>query len=980
MAIPEFLNKLVGNIKEMSERSKKTAILRFPLSPVKEVSRSIAQKLTKPPAQTGEEILSGLEKKGLIDLQAGKKTKELASDIIRATPRALGSTVLSVAGIKEIKPETTGQKILFGEKPVKSIKETGISTIKEFGGAEKTAQKFGPGLGLALTALDIVPGIGGKEKVASQIAKETKPSVIKGILTGIKELPADKIDDLSKKLVNTKTAKEVTRIINEAIPKIDDVAKNISKPEGLFGKLKSSIAPIKGVDDETKNIYTNWSRKNILAQETANQEITKIKIPEKEGFDTLLKYEQGEVTPYTDVIKNTFDDLFVEAKTRGLDIEKRINYLPQVYANTTEEIQIALARFLKDKGVPENDIIDYLMGKRELNIANIKALNLNPFFAKQRVFPDYKTAMEYGLRPRYTHPSQLVAHYRATLEKTLNNRELIDTLVKEGKILPAGFAPNHYEPIKLAFSPQGYYAEPKTAKLINGIFRNEEALGFGEEFFKLTAGLSKKAQEIALSAGVPKTDLNFFTFGQVIKEVTGGNLKAIVPLIRGNFDTATLKYFEDKAPVIKAMAEQGIDLGGRIGNYGSVYRNVTKNPNIVKALSEGAGETFDKWFNEKTFASFMPQLYIQTFDDALRKGLSKGMSEIDARKFAGDVTKNWMGLTDDLGRSKSTQDVLSSLFFAPKFRESLINSWANNIRAFSPKNLTNPSFYRNRRLVGGMILTYGLYNMLNKKLSGHYMWENPPGKEFDLQIPSGDDNVFVGFMPSYLAFARNMASGAIATVKGDLETATQKFGSLFSMPIKITSELISNRDYFGREIYGNDDSWPEKAKKMASYAGLAVSHPYISQTIKYLKGDKPLYQAISEGLELPLKFMSDEKITNNEFYEAMDMKSKERESLRNMVKPKYDDIQNISLEGKTDEAKARLSLLTDEEYEIYKDLKSSDKRKKTNAEKAKVYPKYKTVQELIKKGKTTEARAIVDGMTDAEYKAYKYLKNVFTEE
>jgi hypothetical protein len=115
------------------------------------------------------------------------------------------------------------------------------------------------------------------------------------------------------------------------------------------------------------------------------------------------------------------------------------------------------------------------------------------------------------------------------------------------------------------------------------------------------------------------------------------------------------------------------------------------------------------------------------------------------------------------------------------------------------------------------------------------MWENEPGKEFDLKIPlPNGDYTYIAFHPSILAFPRNMLSGGIALFKGDMKLAGQKFGSLFSMGLKLTAEILSNKDYFGNDIYKEDDSITEKAKKIAYYAGLNYTHPYIGETVKLI--------------------------------------------------------------------------------------------------------------------------------------------------
>jgi len=800
------------------------------------------------------------------------------------------------------------------------------------------------------------------------------------------------IDESSQRLANEQTAQQsLAEKIRQA---------ELTKPEktGLFAKLKESLYPLKTQDKTIQDAYTKMARKNLVARELANEELSKITIPSKEGLDTIINYQKGNPTPYSSKLKEVFDNFYQEAKNRGIEFEYRDNYLPQVYDNTTKEIKEAMARFLKDVGIDDYNIKQYLDEIKALPDELSKGLKINPFFSKDKAFPTYEIAMKYGLTPKYTNPAQLIAHYRQELEKTIANKEFLDTLTEQAKILPEQVAPRNWEPIKSPPILKGYFADPKTAKMLEGIYRNEETLGFTDYLFKTIANVSKRMQEIALSAGVPKTNLNFFSIGQLVKSMTAGDFKTVIPFLRANFDNASIKYFRDNQEILKKMANEGLNLGDHIGNYAKVYKNlakptlkdviskssgaVEKTKSIANYLSRETGEQFDKLFNDKTFGSFMPQLYTQTFKDAYKKALLS-MPEAEASKFAGDVTKKFFGLMEDVGRSKGTQDKLSATFFAPKFREGIINTLFNTGKAGAEvvtklgglRQPLTPALYKNRRLLGGMVLTYGLYNYLNKELNGHYMWENPSGREFALQIPTGGDEViYLEFMPSFLAFARNMASGAIATVKGDIKTATQKFGSVFSMPVKITSEVLSNKDYFGRAIYKDTDTTSEKAKKIGSYIGLAVNHPYIEELVNQIQDKKPIHQSLVYAMELPIKFGSKEKILKQEWYEAMDKREQERANMRKQVLPIYESVQKLLSDGKEDEAREIVEGLSDEEYEIYKSIKTSAKATATKEAQIKMMPTVKKVQELVKQGKENEAREIVDSMSDEEYRVYKLAK------
>ena len=101
--------------------------------------------------------------------------------------------------------------------------------------------------------------------------------------------------------------------------------------------------------------------------------------------------------------------------------------------------------------------------------------------------------------------------------------------------------------------------------------------------------------------------------------------------------------------------------------------------------------------------------------------------------------------------------------------------------------------------------------------------------------------------------------------------------------------------------------------------------------------------------------------------------TKEKTKAKDEFKPRYEEIQDLISKDKLDEAKQIVDSLTDEEYEIYKSLRASDKRAETNKMKIQVWPKYKKIKELEKAGKIEEALSELDLLTDEEYKAYKSL-------
>ncbi len=701
--------------------------------------------------------------------------------------------------------------------------------------------------------------------------------------------------------------------------------------------VSQKLNPLKFTDKITQNIFNAWNSKIKQGIVRANKEAESFKkIPADKGMETILAYEAGKSTEYSKEIKDTFDALLEEARTRGVDMGFRENYLPHVYAESTKEIKEKIHKYLQDKGLSEDQIVAYENGEKlPESISNM--LKINPFFSKERVFPTYEIAMQYGLTPKYKHIAQLVGHYVEELETIIANNELVTELEGAGKILPFDTAPVlSWQMVNLPFQQKGYMAPPNIAKVINGLFGDQEPTAW--TYF---AKLSKKMQEIRLSAGVPYTTVNFFAIGQLIKELTSGNVKALNSFFRANFNRQSVEWFKDNREYMYMMAKQGIDLGKTMDSFENLY-NTLKDTDGLLGKSQ---EIFDQMFSKKTFMSFLPMVQIQLFKDTYTKMIEQGYPTDVAEEFAGRIISNNFGLTDFSGRSKLTQDKLSSLFFAPKFREGIINTlsktgeagidFAKNLGGL--KSPLDPTLVQNRKLLLGMIITYALYNLLNASLNDddddengkEYMWDNPRNRKSALQIPTDDGTlIYVEFMPSFLAFARNMASGAINLATGDVKGAQQKFGSIFSMPIKITSEILGNADYFDRPIYKDTDTGGQKALKIAQYLGLQVNHPYVTELVYQIQDKKPLYQSVIAGMELPLKFSTKDKVAQGEYYDALDRKTKENARVKDKVQPIYEDIQKMKTDGKIKKETELFNALTEDEKIVYNKIKQNPYEKK----------------------------------------------------
>jgi alkylated DNA nucleotide flippase Atl1 len=829
-----------------------------------------------------------------------------------------------------------------------------------------------------------------EEKFLNQQAEKTQKMIEEEKIAKIKaENRAIKNEEIKKQLEETQKRLLDEKAYKQRYKELVSMARrpefsNNSIGNRLRTAFRRTMFPIKNLDEKTQTIFRDWKRQLLVTRELANEQFLKLNIPKEQGMKIINDFQAGRKTEFTEQIKKIFDDLFKQAQEKGFDFRYRENYLPQVYKETPAEIREKLEKYFADQGLDQKMIQDYLDGVIELPEDVVKTLKLNPSFEKQRTFPTYEVAQKYGLTPKYENPAQLASHYKEQMEIAVANKNFIKELVAEGKVLPEADAPKSWTEIKLQVEGNRYFAKEEFAEIINGQMREADKLGIVDLAVKGVAKTSKFMQEVALSAGVPKTSVNFFAIGQAIKALTAGDVKmAGEVLLRSNFNKASIKFFQDNANVIKEMASEGVDVSKRLGDYKDMYETLSDKL-AKKEYKNAIGVAFSDLFNEKTFASFMPQMQISNYKQVYAKAIKDGMSPEQARKFSADVTRKFFGLFEDVGRSEGTNDGLTALFFAPRFREGMINVLMNNIKSVTSE-FRNPIYYKNRRLVLGMALTYGAYNAINKQLNGNYMFDNEPGKEFALKIPYGQGKfVYVEFMPSFLAFARSLASGFINLATGNTDVATQKLGSVFSMPIKTTTDIISNSDYFDRPIYKESDEGTVKAQKIAKYAGLSFAHPYVKEVLKQIdeKNKVPLWQSLSIAMELPLKYSDQQKINTAKYYENLNNFNKQNAQIKERnqkeFQPTFDKVQKLKEEGKIEEAKAIVDALSDYEYEFYKTMLKSTKAKATNQNKIDLLPLYEQIQQLKSQNRIEEASELVDSLSEDDYKAYVALKKSFS--
>lgn len=103
----------------------------------------------------------------------------------------------------------------------------------------------------------------------------------------------------------------------------------------------------------------------------------------------------------------------------------------------------------------------------------------------------------------------------------------------------------------------------------------------------------------------------------------------------------------------------------------------------------------------------------------------------------------------------------------------------------------------------------------------------------------------------------------------------------------------------------------------------------------------------------------------------------EKDMKKALVEPVYNEVQRLIKDDKIEEAQRIVDSLSDEDYDTYKSIKQAEQSKRTDQAKITLYPTYLEVQQLLSQGKEEDAQAIIDSMSNEDYRIYKLLKNQY---
>lgn len=612
----------------------------------------------------------------------------------------------------------------------------------------------------------------------------------------------------------------------------------------------------------------------------------------KRGVIDMDAYEAGTLPPeQSKRIRDFFDTAFKAAQELDPDIRHVENYLPHIWNNTPKEFDEAVLKKLKAHGATQAEIEKYLVQHQTLDDATAKRLGVAPFFTKERFFTSYKEGESYGLLRQYGHVAGTAGAYIRDLQIKKGARKFIDGLKEQGAIVQAGNQKNDWIRLHEGIVPgkQAWYAEPKLGKFLNDAF--DPINGIVDSTLQKTGTIAKNVQEFPLSAGIPRTPTNFFTWAQAylaLAKGLGGSPSSTTSFmkayVRAHFTQKTINWFkgpEQRAALLK-LARFGMETGHRIGNFDDLYTPFTKlnwgdDLGLRKRFaptqkaSVTGGRVWQKVWSEKTFGGLMTMWQTDSFIHAQKQLVKRGMSPAAADRLAFEQIKNGFGLITQSGRSQNVENAMRTLFLAPKYREGILNVLVNVAKSYTTE-IRNPAFKPNRQLLRGAVVIFTLANVVNYLKNGHFMHDNPPDKKFSIKIPiPGEQSMYIPIFPGVVSMPKNFIMGANFIRQGKWQEAERAYMSFASIALNAGLQVATNKDAFGRPIWKPTDTTSQRVGAILTHLREQANHPLLELLMKQAQDDNAdLLSQTSKALELPITFRSKQKDEQQSMFASLD--------------------------------------------------------------------------------------------------------------
>lgn len=719
-----------------------------------------------------------------------------------------GGKKLLQEGVEQVAKQ--GGKKLFqegGEAVIKEVIEKGGKKLVAETG-EAVAESGGK------TALEEMLQTTGKTlgKLRKEIKNPKFPDQLDDILAQEKQVRGEYAR--IKKLVEQsakKAPETVEQVLKGADEAVEGTVNALKKPQETFRRWVN-----------TREGYANWRGGDIKR----NPVFTAF---DNEGLNAIKELQAGANPEKYAPIKQFTDELFEMERQAGLITpdKYRKNYLPQLWDNTPEEIQQVFS----------------------------KSIGKDPSFTKNRLFEDYAAGIEAGLTPRFTQMSDLLESRFKTATRALADKEFVDSLVDAGNAVTLDKAPKGWvTAADLTKDGKPLAIPPELSKLI-GNYTME-----GSKLLEKTAEFVSETKQTLLSAGIPRTGLNFHTGVNIpVRAAMARNpFSAVIDSTIWNWHPQSARdYVQKTVPkeITDGLLKQGLTIARSAQDSGYGFK-----PEAGEGIIKGARSWMDKAFSEVAFDDILPAHKLKYGWEAYNRGIKQGLSEDEAFKVAAQTANELFGGINvaEIGRNKDFQNVMRTFFLAPDWLESNARIGLKTGSLLNPKNWGDKALAPYKRVALNALSMYGTMAMTNKALSGKFPWENGAGQEFNLATGQYDERgreiMIPVFGTAFDAFRipHTVLSGL---AQNKPEAITNVVKNRLSPIVGAGVAVASNSDYRGREITSPDKSPIENILGLAGQAATAVGVPsQLTNTLKFATGDSTPLEYGASLLEAPLRF------------------------------------------------------------------------------------------------------------------------------
>jgi hypothetical protein len=648
---------------------------------------------------------------------------------------------------------------------------------------------------------------------------------------------------------------------------------------------------------------------------------------DSEGIRGVFTFQEGDKTGRYGDVKKYYDTKYDELVKNGVDMNYKQDYLPQLWANTTDEINKVFG----------------------------KTLSTRPSFTLESLIKNYQTGIDAGLTPRYKTISELVGWYESKANKALADTKFFTFLGENGMLASRGKAMSDW----VALDPQRFparriktdegvfsgvfYAPQEIASMINNYLRTPDP-GSANMIIQNIANFVSSSKNRLLSFGIPTTGINFHGFNilarSFLENGPRGALKTAYYMVNPK---AAGRYVETNL----AKTPQAIKSGLTVST--SEYLS----PLEADKLLSKFGKKWNELFEKPLFEQIITAKKLEGWERISRE-YAKSMPEAEAQRQASKFLNtlyggiNW----EELGRDRNLQNIFRIIALTPDWLESNVRLGGNLVKSiFTPKNPTGQAY---RKAMTYLIGEYIGMNVINKMTSGHYMYENDPGHTFEIEAGYTQDGQkrYIRPFGTAVDFVRLPVDITIGLLKGDPTPAFRAVGNRLSTIVSPAVHLLGNVNWAGQQIYGKDKYGKEipplqAGVNIGSELGTVVGFPaFAGQFLKGVTGQQGLEQTLTQGFELPVRYaggyvsQSDKPIVDK-----LAVTGKERYDLAKTLKDQS-SFGKKQMERIMSEGRSALDQIIAEREQKKQPTKSEEKIKKTKTKGASVRRKKFTIKKV----------------------------------